>query len=150
MKQGDSGDIFAGCNVSSHYKELLEYADYKEKTNTSIVYGFLSAEELVAKWIVNAGVMGKTDRMNIMNCSYDSVGVGLSTPLNASLAGPIAVIGYSANFTCKNNNSCPSLPPMDVFYNCSAGGYPVDICSAEKLSIYLVTVLLLAVTYLLN
>jgi hypothetical protein len=47
------------------------YADYIENTNSSIVHGFLSAEELVAKWIVNSGVIGKTDRKNLMNCNYN-------------------------------------------------------------------------------
>jgi hypothetical protein len=84
-----------------------------------------------------------------MNCSYNQVGVGLST-LNSNVTGSIAVIGYATNFTCKNNNSCPALPPMDVLYNCTAGGYPVDICAAEKLSTYLVTLMLLAVLYLIN
>jgi len=122
-------DPHAGCNSDTPAKRMTAIGTWGVTCGENIVGGESSPEKMVALWLVDAGVPSRGHRLNIMKSTYTLIGIGISTGEGAGYS-PTVVTDFAGSFTCTTG-TCPSLPPMDVTYDCTTA---YTACSTDPIT----------------
>jgi uncharacterized protein YkwD len=101
-----------GCGGSQPWDRVNDVGTWGVTTGENVIFGTSDPAIMVAKWLTSPG-----HRANIMDCRYKVLGIGLAT--SNVVPSPICVNAFAGSFNCTG--ACPSLPPMDAPYSCSAG-----------------------------
>lgn len=108
---------YVGCSGSRVQDRLSQVGTWTQ-VGENIMTLYDEEEEIVVRWVIDGLSDSKTNRRNIRENGFTSVGVGVSDGRSSS---NIVVADFAGGFTC--NSPCPNVPTQDVDYSCTANPY---------------------------